>query len=294
MNSVVDKRIKVIFQEKNQGVGGAVISGYKAALADGNDIIVKIDGDGQMDPALIKLFILPILEGRADYTKGNRFFKPEALKEMPRVRLVGNAILSMVAKVATGYWNIFDPANGFTAIHSRIARMLPFEKMAKGYFFESDMLFRLSLVRAVITDIPMMAKYGIEKSNLKISRIIVPFILRYIKNLIVRIFYNYFLRDFGVATLELIFGICLFGFGFWFGAVRWLGGLETGLPASPGTVMLSALPVLMGIQLLLGFLNYDIQGTPRDTVHNVMKDEWAGNENRPENNDSSSPNDASR
>ena len=155
------------------------MTGYRAALKDGIDIIVKIDSDGQMDPALIIDFVGPIVDGEADYTKGNRFFELEKVKSMPRIRLIGNAILSFMCKLSSGYWNLFDPTNEFTAIHADVARRLPFNSISKRYFFESDILFRLNTLRAVVIDIPMEAKYGDEISNLKISRIVGEFLVKH-------------------------------------------------------------------------------------------------------------------
>ena len=145
-----DDRIRVIYHEDNQGVGGAVMSGYRAAIADGADVIVKVDGDGQMDPGLIPYFVEPILSGDADYTKGNRFYDLEEIRAMPPVRLFGNAILSLMTKLSSGYWNLFDPTNGYTAIHADVARHLPFKKISQRYFFETDMLFRLNRLFVMI------------------------------------------------------------------------------------------------------------------------------------------------
>ena len=165
-----DARVIVLRNPQNLGVGGAVLTGYRAAIEAGADVIIKIDGDGQMDPGLIPTFIAPIIAGEADYTKGNRFFDLEEIRAMPRVRLIGNAALSFMTKLSSGYWNLFDPTNGYTAIHAHVARHLPFEKISSGYFFETDMLFRLNTLRAVVIDVPMDAKYGDEVSNLKISK----------------------------------------------------------------------------------------------------------------------------
>ncbi|GHU35112.1 hypothetical protein AGMMS50256_29780 [Betaproteobacteria bacterium] len=165
-----DERIFVIRHAENQGVGGAVMTGYKAALEDGMDIFVKIDGDGQMDPSLIPSFVAPIAAGEADYTKGNRFFDLEEIQAMPKVRLFGNAALSFMTKLSSGYWDLFDPTNGYTAIHRDVASHLPFDKISRRYFFESDILFRLNILRAVVADTPMSAKYGDEVSGLKISK----------------------------------------------------------------------------------------------------------------------------
>ncbi len=157
----LDPRVHVIRLPKNLGVGGAVMAGYQAAIKDGMDIAVKIDGDGQMDPRYIVSFIEPILAGEADYTKGNRFFNLDSLDQMPRGRLLGNAALSFMSKLSSGYWDLFDPTNGYTAIHCEVARHLPMKKISPRYFFESDMLFRLNTLRAVVVDIPMDAKYDL-------------------------------------------------------------------------------------------------------------------------------------
>jgi len=143
-----DPRVRVVRNDRNLGVGGATLAGYSAALADGAEVIVKLDGDGQMNPALIPHLVRPILEGDADYAKGNRFFELDGLEQMPRARLIGNSLLSFMSKLSSGYWNIFDPTNGFTAIHGAVARRIPVAKLSPGYFFESDLLFRLGILRA--------------------------------------------------------------------------------------------------------------------------------------------------
>ena len=267
-----DPRVEVLFHDKNQGVGGAMVTGYRAALKTGADIIVKIDGDGQMAPELIPSFTAPILKGQCDYTKGNRFFRPEDLRTMPALRIFGNGILSFLTKLSAGYWDIFDPANGFTAIQARVLRQIPLEKLDRSYFFESDMLFRLNILRAVVRDIPMSAVYAGEESSLRIRRILWPFIKGHARNLCKRIVYNYFLRDFHIASLELVFGIVFLLFGVVFGLAQWNLGQEAGIPASAGTVMLGALPVILGFQMLLSFLQFDIQSVPRFPLHQDLPD----------------------
>jgi glycosyltransferase involved in cell wall biosynthesis len=258
-----DTRVQVIRHAANLGVGGAVMTGYRQAIMDGARIIVKIDGDGQLDPALIGDFIAPLIAGQADYAKGNRFFDLEGLKEMPGIRIFGNAVLSFFSKLSSGYWNLFDPTNGYTAIRVEVAMKLPFEKISQRFFFESDMLFYLNLQRAVVVDIPMSAHYGEEVSNLEIIPSVREFLLKHIRNLGKRIFYNYFLRDMSLASLELIFGIILFFWGCAFGAVHWLQSMTSGIAAPTGTVMLVALSILLGLQFLLAFLGYDIESVPR-------------------------------
>ena len=262
-----DKRIIIIRHSNNQGVGGAVMTGYQAALNAGMDILVKIDGDGQMNPHLIMNFVNPILAGEADYTKGNRFFNVESVAEMPKARLFGNAALSFLTKISSGYWNVFDPTNGYTAIHRDVVQHLPFNKISRRYFFESDMLFRLNILRAVVADVPMAAKYGNEVSGLKISKIIGEFFIKHTCNFWKRIFYNYYLRDMSLASIELPVGLLMFIFGLIFGVYHWVLSGVTGQSSSSGTVMLSALPIIIGLQLILAFLGHDISSVPTKPFH---------------------------
>lgn len=257
-----DKRVTILRNISNLGVGGAVMYGYQQAIQEKMDIIVKIDGDGQMDPRLIPIFTQPIICGVADYTKGNRFFDIDDLTSMPKIRLFGNALLSFFTKFSSGYWNLFDPTNGYTAIHTSVASHLPFHKISNRYFFETDMLFRLNLLRAVVIDIPMTAKYSGEISNLRISNILFEFIIKHIRNLFKRILYNYYLRDLSIASIELPLGIILLLFGFFYGLFNWSLSAHLGLRSSAGTVMLSALPIMSGIQLILAFLSYDMKSVP--------------------------------
>jgi dolichol-phosphate mannosyltransferase len=266
-----DPRVVVLRHEVNQGVGGAVMTGYRAAIADDVDIIVKVDGDGQMDPSLVPNIVAPILAGDADYTKGNRFFDLEEIRAMPRMRIFGNAALSFMTKLSSGYWDLFDPTNGYTAIHADVARHLPFRKISSRYFFETDMLFRLNTLRSVVVDVPMDANYGDEISNMRISKIIGEFLFKHIRNFIKRIFYNYYLRDVSLASIELPLGVLLFVFGTSYGGWSWLLASREGITTSAGTVMLSALPVLMGLQLVLAFLAYDIASVPRRPRHQRLR-----------------------
>ena len=266
-----DGRVVVILHEKNCGVGGAVMTGYQQAIADGYDVLVKLDGDGQMDASLIKELVNPILEGEADYTKGNRFFDLEQIHQMPTIRIVGNALLSLMTKLSSGYWNLFDPTNGYTAIHSSVVKRLPLSKISNRYFFETDILFRLNTIRAVVADVPMDAIYGDETSNLKISKILGEFLTKHVRNFVKRIFYNYYLRDLSIASIELPLGILLFGFGLIFGTWQWINSTHLGIATPSGTVMLAALPVIIGLQFLLGFLAYDISSVPKRPIHKIRQ-----------------------
>jgi len=196
-----DPRVRVVRNALNSGVGGATIAGYRAALTTDAEIIVKIDGDGQMDPKLIPVISAPIAEGRADYAKGNRFHRIQAVRDMPGTRIVGNFALSFLSKLSSGYWNVFDPTNGFTAIHRKAANDLPLDMLSKGFFFESDILFQLGLIRAVVEDVPMAARYGQETSGIYIPRVVPEFLFKHALNTCKRIVFNYFVRDASIATV---------------------------------------------------------------------------------------------
>jgi glycosyltransferase involved in cell wall biosynthesis len=258
-----DARIRLVRNKANEGVGGAMIAGYREALKTDAEIIVKVDGDGQMDTSRIKNLIAPIVRGQADYAKGNRFDSLEDLEQMPKIRIFGNAVLSLMSKFSTGYWQITDPTNGFTAIHRRVLERVRLEKLRRGFFFESDMLFRLAIIRAVVVDVPMAAQYGVEKSNLNIRRVIFEFPYRHTVNALKRTFYNYYLREWNVASFELPLGFALLIFGTSFGISSWAQASAAGVVATTGQVMLSAVPVILGAQLLLAFLSYDVSSEPR-------------------------------
>jgi len=265
-----DPRVRVLRHDSNQGVGGATLTGYRQAIADGMDIVVKLDGDGQMDPALIPELVAPIRRGEADYTKGNRFWDLRQISRMPWLRRLGNLGLSFMAKASTGYWDIFDPTNGYTALHVAVAERLPLEQLSRRYFFETDLLFRLGTVRAVVVDVPMDARYGDEKSNLKVSRVFGEFAFKHLRNLGKRIVYNYYLRDLPAASLELLAGVVLLGFALVFGGWHWWLSASTGQAAATGTVMVAVVTFVSGLQFVLAFLNHDIASVPRRPVHRLL------------------------
>lgn len=262
-----EPRLRIVTHERNGGVGAATVTGYRHAIAEGARVIVKIDSDGQMNPAFIPALAAPIRNGEADYTKGNRFFDIDMVRAMPGLRLVGNAGLSFLAKLSTGYWNLMDPTNGFTAIHADVAALLPLEKLHKRYFFESDILFRLRSVGARIIEQPMETRYGDETSHLSEWDALVRFPFLHARNFFKRVFYNYVLRSFNAASLSLIAGAALFVVGFVFGINAWIESSRTGIPATAGTVMLAALPLLIGFQLLLSFLQFDVAMIPQRPIH---------------------------
>lgn len=264
--SVTDPRVQVLFNKQNLGVGGATLVGYRAALAQGADILVKVDGDGQMDPALIPEFLQVLHSQDADYVKGNRFYRLAHARSMPRIRLVGNLLLSFMTKISSGYWSLVDPTNGFTALRADVACELPFDRIEKRFFFESDMLLQLYLVDAVVHDVSMHAVYGDESSNLEIRHIFLEFFAKNLRNTGRRIAATYFLRDFNLGSAELALGLSSLAFGLAFGTHAWLQGIATQTLQSSGTVMLAALPTLLGLQLLIAFFTFDVNRVPRRRI----------------------------
>ena len=258
-----DKRLKFIFHEENQGVGGAVVSGYKAALSSNADVFVKIDGDGQMDPGNISKLVTPVLRGHADYTKGDRFDSLDHLVGMPRLRIFGNAVLSLMSKFSSGYWSVTDPTNGFTAIHRSALESIHLDKLRRTYFFESDMLFRLSIANCVVVDVPLPAIYGSETSNMRIRQVLVEFPWRHSVNYLKRIFYRYYLREWNIGSFELPLSLLLLAFGVTFGFTSFLNAVDAGRATTAGQVTASAVAIILGVQLLLSFLTYDVQSEPR-------------------------------
>ena len=258
-----DRRIVLIRHAQNQGVGGAMLTGFKKALELGVQVVVKIDGDHQMDPAYIPTLITPLLEGRADYAKGNRFRDFESLRHMPLIRRIGNLGLSFLTKAATGYWNCFDPTNGFFAIRAEMLEELPFERIDRRYFFETSMLANLYLLGAYILDVPMPARYRGERSSLSIWRVSFEFPVKLLGTLLRRITLRYFLFDFSMVSVYLLTGIPLILFGLIFGSVKWAQYLELGVPAPTGTVILPTLALILGIQILLSAIEIDMNAAPK-------------------------------
>lgn len=267
-----DPRVTVLRHAENLGVGGAMITGYRALRTLPADVVVKLDGDGQMDPALIPTLAEPVLRGRADYVKGNRFYRLSGVSGMPPVRMLGNAALSFLTKLSSGYWQLFDPTNGFTAIHRLLLSEIDFDRMATGYFFESDFLHHLNQLRAVVVEMPMRSSYEGEPSSLRPMRVIGPFLRGNLRNTLRRILYSYFLRGFSAASLELLLGLPLFLFGLVFGIWHWCNSVADSVPSTAGTVMLAALPLILGAQLMLSWLNFDVAAEPRHPVHPLLYD----------------------
>ena len=268
--NVADPRVVVVKLAQNQGVGGATMAGYREAIARGGQVLVKVDGDDQMDLGYMAHLVAPILLGEADYAKGNRFTSISHLASMPTVRVFGNAALSFAAKLSTGYWNIFDPTNGYTAIEAQVARIAIEKRVSQRFFFETDLLYHLGTLRAVVRDVPMPARYGGEVSNLRIGAIVGPFALKHATNFLQRVLGQYFVRDFNAASLELVFGLVSLLFGVGYG-LRYLTLHHHGQPASAGVVMAAALPIMLGAQLLMQALNFDVLNMPGRPIHPYLR-----------------------
>jgi dolichol-phosphate mannosyltransferase len=258
-----DKRIILLTHDRNQGVGGAMVTGFKKAIELEAQLVVKLDGDGQMNPDYIPALIAPLIQGKADYTKGNRFRDFQALEQMPLIRRIGNTALSFFSKAATGYWNCFDPTNGYIAIRGDLLRQLPLSKLDPGYYFEISLLSLLYFENAFIKDIPMPALYRQERSNLSIAHTLIDFSLKLPATFFRRILIKYFLNDFSMLSIYLLSGIPLLAFGLVFGIAEWVHYAALHIPAPTGTVMLATLPVILGIQVLLSAIGIDLQATPK-------------------------------
>jgi glycosyltransferase involved in cell wall biosynthesis len=258
-----NQKIIYLQHSKNQGVGGAMLTGYKKSLELNSEITIKIDGDGQMDAANIPLLIKPIIQNKADFTKGNRFRDFRALKQMPMSRRIGNLGLSFMIKAASGYWNIFDPTNGYTALGIEALKSINLDKLHKRYFFESSMLIELYNANAVVYDIPMKAIYGDEVSGLSRSKTLFEFPPKLLKAFVKRILLKYFLYDFNIASVYILFGSPLFIFGMVYGFINYVEYASSHLAAPTGTVVIPTMLIILGFQLLLSAVTFDISNYPK-------------------------------
>ena len=267
-----DSRVEIIFHSINKGVGGALKTGYQKAIEDGFDIAIKIDGDGQMDPNLIPKFITPLIHNKADYTKGNRFFRLKYLKTMPKVRLFGNSGLSFITKLSTGHWNVMDPTNGYTAIRIDVLDFVDLDSIDNRYFFETDLLYQLGLIRARVVDIPMVAVYEDEHSSLSIKKVLFEFSWKHFKLFFKRIGINYFLRDFNIGSIFLILGTIFTLITLISGIPLWVHNAELSLETPVGTIIKYLLFSLIGLGGLSGWIMYDIFSQPNNAITDLLED----------------------
>jgi len=265
-----DDRILLIRHPLNQGVGGAMITGYRQALELEAQVVVKIDGDGQMDMDHLPKLMRPLIDGKADYTKGNRFRDFRSLQQMPFIRRVGNMGLAFLAKAATGYWHMFDPTNGFNAIRGEVLAELPLDKIDPTYYFETSILANLYLIGAVVKDVPMPARYQGEVSSLLVHRILFEFPPKLFSTFLRRLVLKNFIYDFSMASIYLLTGLPLLIFGLIFGIYKWIQYANIGIPTPTGPVMLATLSVLLGIQLLLSAIEIDLRSVPTEPMSNPL------------------------
>jgi glycosyltransferase involved in cell wall biosynthesis len=258
-----DPRVTLIRHAENRGVGGAMQSGFAEAIRLGLDVAVKMDGDDQMDPSYLPALVQPLVDGRADMVKCNRYFSRASVQSMPVVRLIGNAGLGFLVRLASGYWNIFDPANGFVAVRTQVLERFDLAKLPNRYYFESGFLIELGIQRAVVMDVPMTARYGDEHSSLSPVRVLFEFPPRLVIGFLRRIFWRYFVHDFSALSVFVLLGVPLLIFGLAFGIWEYFTLLPTGQNASPGVVMLAAMPIILGVQMLLQAVVLDVGNIPR-------------------------------
>ncbi len=258
-----DPRVVLIRHPENRGVGGAMQSGFQEALRRELDVIVKMDGDDQMDPAHLANFVEPLLDGEADMTKGNRYHSQSSLRGMPFIRMIGNAGLTFLVKLASGYWANFDPANGYVALRREALQRLQVERLPRRYFFESGLLIELGMLRAVVKDVPIDARYGDEHSSLSIGRTLFGFPPRLILGLMRRVFWRYFVYDFSAVSIFILLGVPLLAFGLVYGVAVWTHFKSINEATPAGQVMIAAMPIIIGFQMLLQAVVLDVTGVPR-------------------------------
>ncbi|MCP4591594.1 MAG: glycosyltransferase family 2 protein [bacterium] len=267
--SLEDPRVTLLHHDVNQGLGAAMRTGFTEALRQRLDIVVKMDGDDQMDPAHLPRLLTPLILGRADMTKGNRFHDLRALRKMPAVRMVGNAALTFLVKLASGYWDMFDPTNGYFAIRTEVLDRLNLNKLPERFFFESGFLVSLGIAGAVVRDVPIGARYGSEESSLSIWKTLVEFPPRLCWGLLRRLFWRYFVFDFTAVSVFLLIGLPSLAWGIWWGLSAMWELKGTGQPASAGTVMLAAMPIILGFMLVLQAMVVDIGSVPRQPLSSI-------------------------
>jgi dolichol-phosphate mannosyltransferase len=263
LSGIRDSRLVVLRHESNRGVGGAMKTGFRKALDLGADIVVKIDGDGQMDPALIPRFVEPLTSGDADFTKGNRFDDLSFVRLMPALRRAGNLALSFLVKLASGYWHLFDPCNGYLAVRSSVLERINLERLEERYFFEISLLCEAYFAKAVLEDVPMRPVYGGEPSSLSPIGSIASFAPRLIRRSLHRVFLSYFMRDFNVVSIFVVAGLPAVLFGAAWSAYHWVRSIQTQIAATTGTVVIGMLAIVLGFQLLLQAVVLDVGNEPR-------------------------------
>jgi glycosyltransferase involved in cell wall biosynthesis len=258
-----DMRVSVLEQGQNQGKGAAVVRGLEEVIAAGRDFVVLMDGDNQMPAEYLTALLDAMMDNDLDAAKGNRFIAdPRALSTMPRYRLIGNVLLTMFTKLASGYWSIFDSQNGYWALRTRTVSRLELSRLARRYDLENSLLINLNIIGARLRDVPIPARYADEESKIRIWKVTPRIMLTLLGGMVQRIFYRYVLFNFHPTALFMLSGLPLLIWGVLFGVFVVITSLGDPV-ATTGTVMLAVLPFLIGFQLLLAALVLDIMSEPK-------------------------------
>ncbi|MBN1892913.1 glycosyltransferase [bacterium] len=254
-----DRRIVLIRHEGNRGVGGALASGYEWAARRNSDIAAVMAGDGQMDPEDLPSLIGPVARGDADYCKGNRLFTGEAFEKIPKIRYLGNAVLSMLTKIASGYWHVADSQCGYTAIGSRALKTIPWKEMYRDYGQPNDLLVRLNVFNFKVVDVPVTPVYGRgEKSGIRIPVLIPRLSWLLLKRFIWRMKEKYVVRDFHPLVFFYFFGALLFFPGLLLGFYLFIYWLFIG-DVTPLSALFAMFLTVTGLQLLLFAMWFDME-----------------------------------
>jgi glycosyltransferase involved in cell wall biosynthesis len=262
VKSLDDPRVTLVRHEVNKGVGGAIITGHRTAMELGSDINVIMAGDAQMDPNYLPDLLDPVTSGGYGFAKANRFFRPDSYTGMPRYRVFGNIVLSFMTKFASGYWHLFDPQNGYTAVRTSVLEKLALDRVAERYSFENDLLIHLNVAGTAAVDVPIPAVYGSEVSSIRLGKVVPELLSLLFRGYWYRIWYRYVLWSFSAVALLLFSGILLtvlgVAAGIWIVAATW----DSSTPATAGTVLLAVTPFVLGVQMLVSSLQLDIQESP--------------------------------
>ncbi|MEU5880335.1 glycosyltransferase family 2 protein [Spirillospora sp. NPDC047279] len=256
-----DARVVLLRHERNTGVGGAIVDGHRKALELGADVNAIMAGDAQMDPEYLVALLDPIADDGYGFTKANRFFGRAGLAGMPLSRLVGSTMLSFVTKLASGYWNLFDPQNGYTAITRDALARIDLDRLAARYSFENDLLIWLNIAGVRAKDVPIPGVYGEEVSGMRLHRVIPEISGLLFVGFWRRMMRKYVVPSFSPIALMLFTGLFLCTIGSIVGV--WVSLHSLGeATASAGSVLLAVGPFLVGINMLVHALSLDIQATP--------------------------------
>jgi len=254
-----DSRIAVIARERNGGVGVAVVTGYRRALEDGVDVIVVMNADNQMDPEDLTDLVLPVARGEVDYAKANRLFTGQAWQLIPHSRYLGNAVLSLWTKVASGYWHVADAQSGYTAIGRRMLGLLDLDNLYPRYGFPNDMLVHLNIWNARVRDVPSRPIYGVgERSGIRLRKVIPAISWLLIKRFWWRLGQKYVIRDFHPLVFFYVFGLLALLFGLGLGVYQ-IVIKAMGYAATAGVVVLVALLLLFGLLFTLFAMWFDME-----------------------------------